>query len=79
MFEKELAYFIKEQSELVKEHGGKTLALEGESVVGVYENALAGYLAIKEKGQLGRVMLQNCIPGPEAYTASVSTLGMIRS
>ena len=79
MFEKELAYFIREQSDLVKQHGGKTLALEGESVVGVYETALQGYLAIKEKGQLGKVMLQSCVAGPEAYTATVSTLGIIQS
>lgn len=79
MFEKELSYFIREQSQLVKHHEGKTLALEGDAVVGVYENSLEAYLAIKRNGQLGKVMLQTCSAGPEAYTATVSTLGIIQS
>lgn len=79
MFEKELAYFIKEQSRLVKKHKGKTLALKNEAVVGVYETPLDAYLAVKENGQLGSVMLQVCSEGPSAYTTSVATLGIIQS
>ena len=79
MYEKELAYFIREQPKLVKRHEGKTLALKGEAVVGVYETALDAYLAIKKNGQLGKVMLQLCSKGPEAYTASIATLGMVKS
>ena len=79
MFEKELAYFIKEQSRLVKKHEGKTLALKNEAVVGVYDTPLDAYLTVKENGQLGSVMLQVCSKGPSAYTASVATLGIIQS
>ena len=77
MYEKELAFFIKQQKELVKKHNGKTLAIKGEEVVGVYETALDAYLATKEHDELGKVMLQQCIPGSSAYTATLSTVGIV--
>lgn len=72
MFEKELAFFISKQSDLVKKHKGKILAIKGEKVVGVYDTALDAYLYTKLHNQLGQVMLQRCIPGAEAYTSTRS-------
>jgi len=68
MFEKELAYFIENQKDLVKKHEGKVLAIKGEEIVGVYNTPLDAYLNIEEKRELGKVMLQPCQKGASAYT-----------
>ena len=73
MFETELSYFKTNQDTLVASHYGMTLALKGESVVGVYPTALAAYLDMEHKGLLGSVMIQRCIPGPNAYTVTITS------
>jgi hypothetical protein len=77
MFETELNYFIEHQSELVKKHKGKVLAIKGEQVVGVFDTPLDAYLKIEENHELGKIMIQPCENGVGAYTATVSTLGIL--
>jgi len=71
MFEKELAYFIAHQDELVSKFDGKTLVIRGEEVVGAYENSLQAYFAAQKRFPLGTFMLQPCQPGPGAYTVMI--------
>ena len=78
MFEKELAFFIRKQAELVKKYEGKILAIKDEEIVGVYDSTLDAYITTKKNHELGQVMLQPCLKGADAYTASISTLGMVR-
>jgi hypothetical protein len=73
MFQAELAYFIAHQDELVRQHRGKVLVLQGQQVVGVYANLLTAYLEAQKTYKLGTFMLQRCEPGPEAYTITIST------
>lgn len=73
MFDKELAYFIAHQDELVAQFGGKTLVLHGESVQGAYDTPLAAYSAATEQFALGTFMIQRCVPGPAAYTVTVNS------
>lgn len=77
MFEKELTYFIEHQKELVQKHEGKTLAIKGESIVGVYDSPLDAYLKLEENHELGKVMLQPCQKGASAYTATISIIGIL--
>jgi len=56
IFETELAFFIAHQDELVRRHRGKVLAIQGESVVGVYDTTIEAYLKIKEDNQLGNIL-----------------------
>lgn len=79
MFEQEMRYFIQHQDELVKKHSGKVLVLKGETVVGVYDSTLDAYLEAQKEHELGTFMIQTCVPGPEAYTVTISTLGIIGS
>jgi hypothetical protein len=72
-FEKELAFFIENQQELVKKHMGKILVIKGEKVIGVYPTALEAYVKTQKKHPLGSFMLQPCLPGPEAYTTTVTS------
>ena len=77
MFDKELKYFIKNQSKLVQQHGGKVLVLKGASVVGVYPDPLSAYTDSKEKFEPGSFMIQRCVPGSDAYTVSISSANTI--
>ena len=71
VFEKELAFFISNQSELVQKYAGKILVIRGDDVAGVYDSALQAYLEAKKQFAPGTFMLQPCEPGPEAYTVTI--------
>jgi hypothetical protein len=71
MFTEELAFFIANQDNLVKKHEGKTLAIKGAEVVGVYDTPLQAYLESQKVYPVGTVMIQPCEPGPEAYSVTI--------
>lgn len=74
MFEKELAFFIDHQDELVRQYGGKTLLLQNATVMGAYDSPLAAYLeAQRQHLEPGTFMIQPCEPGPGAYTVTVNS------
>ena len=72
MFDKELAFFVAHQDDLVAKHRGKVLVIRGEQVEGAYDSALAAYQAAEERFQPGTFMLQPCQPGPGAYTVTIN-------
>jgi hypothetical protein len=73
MFNKELAFFIANQKNLVKQYRGKILVIIGEKVIGVYPDPLTAYIQTQKKHKLGSFMIQPCIPGPEAYTIKIAS------
>jgi hypothetical protein len=72
VFKEELEFFIRNQDELVEKHEGKTLAIKGSRVLGVYSTPLEAYIATQRKHPLGTFMLQRCVSGPEAYTITIN-------
>ena len=72
MFEKELNYFIKNQERLVEQYQNKVLIIKGEHVVGVSDTPLQAYLQASAQYQPGTFMIQPCLPGPDAYTVTVT-------
>lgn len=58
MFTQELKFFIDHQDELVKKYPGKTIVLQDEEVLGVYDSPLEAYLESQKKHQLGTFMIQ---------------------
>jgi hypothetical protein len=73
MFDRELAYFIAHQEDLVAKHRGKTLVICGETIQGAYGSALEAYLAAQKRFAPGTFMIQPCQPGPGAYTVTINT------
>ena len=71
MFDRELAFFIAHQDELVAKHRGKALVLRGEEVVGSYDTPLEAYVSAQQKFPPGTFMIQPCQPGPDAYTVTI--------
>ena len=74
MLETELNFFIAHQDELVGKYLGKVLVIKGAEVVGVYDTPLKAYLSAKKEYAPGTFMVQPCIPGPDAYTVTVTSL-----
>lgn len=73
MFDRELAFFIAHQDELVAKHPGKTLVLQGEEVLGAYDTPLDAYVEASKQHRPGTFMIQPCQPGAEAYTVTVNS------
>jgi len=76
-FQQELDYFMAHQDELVRAHRGKVLVIQGTQVLGVYSSLLEAYIEAQKSYELGSFMIQRCEPGPGAFTATVSTAGLI--
>lgn len=77
MFDKELNYFITHQDDLTKQYGGRVLLIKDEDVISTHDSLLDAYLEAQKNGQLGEVMIQNCVPGKDAYTVSIATVGLV--
>lgn len=77
MFKQEFNFFINNQERLVQQYGGKTLIIKGEEVIGVYNNTVEAYLKAQKENQLGKVMIQACLPGKDAYTVSIASVGLV--
>lgn len=77
MFDQEFQFFIANQQRLVQQFRGKTLAIKGEEVVGVFDNTVEAYIQLEKDNELGKVMLQNCLAGKDAYTVSITSIGVV--
>jgi hypothetical protein len=72
-FSEELDFFISNQEDLVRDFQGKFLVLKGSKVIGVYPDPLSAYIETQKVHQIGSFMIQPCVPGPEAYTVTISS------
>ncbi len=71
--EEQLDYFIESQDELVSKHRGKVLILRDREVAGVFDTALEAYLYAEKHYDAGTYAIQECEPGPEAYTVNFTS------
>ena len=77
MFQEELDFFKKNQDKLVEQYGGKVLVIKGNEVIGAYLTPLDAFNETVKKYEPGSFMIQPCKAGSDAYTVTISTLGMI--
>jgi len=77
MFQEELDFFQKNQDKLVEQYSGKILVIKSNKVIGVYSSALDAFNETVKKYKPGSFMIQPCKAGPDAYTVTISTLGII--
>jgi hypothetical protein len=66
--EAEFRYYLAHQSELVKRHSGKVLAIKDQSVIGVFDSEAEAVRETSNKHELGTFLIQLCEPGQDAYT-----------
>ena len=79
MFQTELDFFIKNQEGLVNKYQDKVLVIIGEEIVGVYDDELQAYFNAQKQYPLGTFMIQACVPGPEAYTVTITPIELLHS
>lgn len=72
MFERELNFFKENQADFVKKYNGKILVIVGDELVGVHDNLISAYKESLNSYKLGSFMIQPCVPGPSAYTVTIS-------
>lgn len=72
-FSEELDFFIANQEDLVRNYQGKILVLKGPALIGVYPDVLSAYTETQKEHPLGSFMIQPCVPGPEAYTVTITS------
>lgn len=72
MFRDEFNFFVKNQEKLVKQYAGKALVIQGSEILAVHDTPLEAYLQAQSNQQLGKVMIQMCVPGPDAYTVTIN-------
>ncbi len=70
MLEKQLEYFIRNQSKLVKLFKGKYIVIVGEEVVGAYNSTKEAYIEAQKEYELGNFMIQYCDEGEDVYTVN---------
>jgi hypothetical protein len=66
--EQEFKYFLDNQDELVKKHGGRFVVIKDRSVIGVYDDEVEAIKATSQKHEMGTFLVQRCEPGAEGYT-----------
>ena len=70
-------FFLENQNQLVKEYEGKVIVLHKNMVEAVFDRDLDAYLYGKSHFTPGTFIIQKCIKGEEAYTQTISTLGVV--
>lgn len=76
MFDREFKFFRENQESLVAKYGGRYLVIVAEEVVGAYDSPLSAYVAAGKSYEPGSFMIQECRPGPSAYTATIASAGL---
>ena len=74
---KALEFFILNQETLVSQFCGKELLLRGDELVGAFDFVGEAYSEGVSRFGEGNFSLQTCIPGKDAYTVTISTVGLI--
>ena len=75
MFDRELAFFIAHQDELVAKFRGTTLVIRGEEVVSEHTvRRLKPTGRLRNDSRLGTFMLQPCESGRSAYSVTINSI-----
>lgn len=70
----EFQYFLDHQAELSEKHFGKFVVIKGQQVLGVYDDRLDAYEQTAREHAVGTFLIQQCLPGTQAYTATYHSL-----
>ena len=69
MLDKEFAFYLENQRELLKKFNNRYVVIVGEEIVGDYENyEQALTQSVENNYDLGTFLIQKCSPGDKDYT-----------
>jgi hypothetical protein len=60
MQEKELQYFVDNQTELFKQFPNQYLVIKDQKVIGIYDNGIDAYFEAQQEHELGSFLIQFC-------------------
>jgi outer membrane lipoprotein-sorting protein len=66
--EKEFQFYLKNQSELIKQYNGKYIVIKDGKIIGAYDSEVEAVLKTSVNHELGTFLVQKCEPGKESYT-----------
>ncbi len=67
---KEFEYYLKNQDDMVARYDGKTVAIQNDTVIGVFCNAGDAVAALDKRYTPGTYLIQKVSEGDKAYTAT---------
>jgi hypothetical protein len=68
LLDKEFAYYLANQDELVRKFAGKAIVIRGRRLIGVYPDPLTALEKTKKSHPLGSFLIQKVELGSGAYT-----------
>ena len=68
ILDRSFQYFLDHQNQLVEKYMDKFVVIVGEEVVGAYGSHQEAVSEALKKHERGTFIVQECKPGPEAYT-----------
>ena len=78
MQEQDFNWFVENYQKLFAEYGHKFLAIKNQTVLGVYDTLKDGVRVTAMTETLGSFIVQECTGDASAYTAWITTPGIIR-
>lgn len=78
MLDKELQYYIDNQSDLIAKYQDKFLVIKDKTVIGIYNTEIEAYSETVKIHELGTFLIQECQPGDENYTQTFRTRVIFR-
>ena len=67
--EKEIAYYLDHEAELLKEHDGKVIVLKNQQVIGVYGSVADAATETRRQHERGTYLIQRVTTDPAVHTA----------
>ena len=66
--QKEFEYYLAHQDELVKKYNGKFIVIQGQDILGAYDDDLTAVLESQKHHKLGTFLVQQVSEGNAAYS-----------
>lgn len=77
MQDRDFSWFVEHYHSLYEQYGHKYLAIKDAKVIGSYDNFMDGILNTAEHEPLGSFIVQECNGDESAYSAYITTPGII--
>ena len=76
--DKQFRYFLDNQDDLVRDFQGKAVVLKDDRVQASFDDGFQAFLYGRTYFPPGTFIIQRCVRGKDAYTASILTPGVLR-
>lgn len=68
MLSEEFNYYVNNLDDLLPKYLGKFIVIKGQEVICAFDSEAEAYVDVVNSNELGKVLIQQCLPGKENYT-----------